>query len=90
LADTVDATMHDRIRLLLALCAAKSYSDLVLGAWGCGVFGHAPRTVADSFHELLTMDFAGVFGNIVFAVFDRAKGETTYKAFRDVFDHGFG
>ena len=42
---------------------------LILGAWGCGVFGNRPQVVADLWSEVLdTLEWRGRFGCIVFAV----------------------
>jgi len=42
--------------------------DLVLGAWGCGVFGNDPATVAKLFNEAL-IEFS-CFRRVIFAVLD--------------------
>jgi uncharacterized protein (TIGR02452 family) len=66
----VDRVMTARITRALAICAAEGHSNLVLGAWGCGVFGNDPEVVARAFGLELEGAFAGVFEEVIFAVLD--------------------
>jgi uncharacterized protein (TIGR02452 family) len=49
----VPDTVRRRIEYVLALAAAHGCENLVLGAWGCGVFGNDPAQVAGAFMALL-------------------------------------
>merc|ERR1712008_223286 len=60
--------MHERIRRVLHTFASNGCMDLVLGAWGCGVFGNNPATVARLFNEALREFFC--FRRVIFAVLD--------------------
>ena len=73
----VGPTFRRRIGAVLSAAAARNQAALVLGAWGCGVFGNAPAAVAGLFAEQLLAGgrFAGVFEHITFAVLD-ARGES--------------
>jgi uncharacterized protein (TIGR02452 family) len=73
-----------RARGVLAVAADHAVTDLVLGAWGCGVFRNDPAMVAGAFRALLHGEFAGAFPRVVFAVLDRAG--TTRRAFERAFD----
>lgn len=64
-----------RAELVLEVAALHGYRDLVLGAWGCGVFQNDPSQVAEAFRGLLAGRFAGAFERVVFGVLDR-KPET--------------
>ncbi|MDT0266883.1 TIGR02452 family protein [Streptomyces sp. DSM 44915] len=77
--------LAERARGVLAVAAHGGHRRLVLGAWGCGVFGNDPRQVAGVFAELLTGDgpFAAAFERVVFAVLDRAG--PTRAAFAETF-----
>lgn len=70
-------TFRRRIEQVLAAAVVFEQSALVLGAWGCGVFGNDPATVAELFGEFLLNDgpFAGAFDTVAFAVLDR-RGDT--------------
>ena len=72
-----------RSECVLALAAAHGYRQLVLGAWGCGVFRNDPAIVAASFAaHLRTGTWAGRFERIVFSVLDTSSSQNTYAAFR--------
>ena len=58
-----------RMRCVLYAAHAAGCSTLILGAWGCGVFGNRPQVVADLWSEVLdTLEWRGRFECIVFAV----------------------
>lgn len=79
----IEATLRRRAALVLALAAAQGYRQLVLGAWGCGVFRNDPRLVAAIFAELLhSEEWAGRFGYVRFSVLDSASGMPTFQAFQ--------
>ncbi|WP_052848684.1 TIGR02452 family protein [Streptomyces avicenniae] len=67
----IPGALATRARGVLAVAAHHGHSRLVLGAWGCGVFGNEPAEVAEAFAAHLRGDFAGVFTRVVFAVLDR-------------------
>jgi uncharacterized protein (TIGR02452 family) len=51
---------------------AMGCKTLILGAFGCGVFGNNPDYVADYFHQYLTLPkFENVFEKVVFAMGSR-------------------
>jgi uncharacterized protein (TIGR02452 family) len=81
----VRATLAGRADLVLSVAAIQNVDQLVLGAWGCGVFRNDPRLVAAIFKDLLQQKFAGAFENVVFAVFDRSPTQETYRAFTSAF-----
>lgn len=56
---------------------------IVLGAFGCGVFGNDPKKVAKLFHLLLESDeFKGVFKEVHFSIFGKNEN---YSIFKDEF-----
>ena len=84
--DIVDEVMASRLRNMFAAAAHYGYKNLVLGAWGCGAFGHEPETVAEYFFDLLILDeFAAYFDKIVFAILDRGA-KRNFKAFQEMFE----
>lgn len=86
-AAAIEPALRRRAELVLTIAKAHSIERLILGAWGCGVFRNDPKLVAAVFADLLkpTGKFAGAFSQVVFAVFDRSVGETTYRAFAERF-----
>jgi uncharacterized protein (TIGR02452 family) len=81
----IEAVMTHRIALLLNLALYKGDTHLVLGAWGCGVFGNDANDMARYFaiQLLENSKYIGAFEHISFAVLDR-KNIGTYDAFRAV------
>lgn len=76
------AAFSQRIGRVLTVAAWSGFGrDLVLGAWGCGVFGWDPTVVANMFKDHLEGEFAGVFKRVAFAI----PGGKNLVAFQKVF-----
>lgn len=69
----LEAAMLARVEMLLALAVHHGHTALVLGAWGCGVFGNQPSDMARWFaaHLLHNRKYRNAFEHVVFAVLDR-------------------
>jgi uncharacterized protein (TIGR02452 family) len=74
-----------RSELVLALAASQGYVDLILGAWGCGVFRNDPRVVAAAFATHLRGAWAGRFQRVLFSVYDASETKGTLRAFEEQF-----
>eukprot|EP00927_Polykrikos_kofoidii_P067028 TRINITY_DN62567_c0_g1_i1.p1 TRINITY_DN62567_c0_g1~~TRINITY_DN62567_c0_g1_i1.p1 ORF type:complete len:430 (+),score=62.32 TRINITY_DN62567_c0_g1_i1:104-1393(+) len=70
-----EEALRERIPRILNLFARHGVVDIVLGAWGCGVFGNNPTTVAALFAEQLRGPYRGCFRRIIFAVLDAAMAK---------------
>lgn len=80
---TLDEVMIYRLRRMLLMAARYGYRNLVLGAWGCGAFGHDAETVAGYFYKLFFEErFDEFFDNVAFAIL---HDEDKIYAFRKVF-----
>jgi uncharacterized protein (TIGR02452 family) len=80
-------TMRRRAGYVLGIARDNGHRSLLLGAWGCGVFGNDPALVADAFGKWLECDsFRGCFDRVVFAVYDTSKRRETLKAFQRRFN----
>jgi uncharacterized protein (TIGR02452 family) len=79
--------LHRRTERVLAVAAHHGARNLVLGAWGCGVFRNDPREVAEAFHTHLTGDgaFSSAFERVLFAVWARTPDSANRAAFADCF-----
>ncbi|MFJ5990615.1 TIGR02452 family protein [Lentzea sp. NPDC092896] len=84
-ADDIPLALLRRAIRVLHVAASHGHRRLVLGAWGCGVFGNDPTTVARIF--ALALRDNRFFDHVVFAVLDRQKGAPTLTAFADAL-HG--
>lgn len=77
-----------RIHRILSIARSHRYRSLVLGAWGCGAFGNDPERTARSFRKHLEGDFAGWFGDVVFAIADTSGAGVNLGPFQRVFEAG--
>lgn len=78
--------LQRRARMLLEVCAHQGHRDLILGAWGCGVFQNDPAEVATTFRDLLHHpDFSGRFDLATFAIYDRTPRQEVLRGFQAVF-----
>ena len=85
-AEAVEHTLRRRCGMVLGVARAHGHRDIILGAWGCGVFRNDPALVAGAFDSWLRGPvFSGAFRRVVFAIYDPAKTRATYKAFRSQF-----
>ena len=81
---TVLEIMENRIRYILKLFAAKGDVKIILGTFGCGVFGNDAADVANIFYKLLKNEgFERYFKYIGFAVYD-PRGQQ-YNIFKSKF-----
>ena len=83
-AARIESVMRTRLERVLWVARQQGHRSLILGAWGCGVFGNEPDVVARLFAEQLLGSgrFAGQFARLVFAVYDRSEGQAVLAAFR--------
>jgi len=82
----IPETLRRRARFVLAIAHHYGATDLVLGAWGCGVFRNDPKLVATTFAGLVQGDgpFTKCFTRIVFAIYDRSSDKSVLHAFEEI------
>lgn len=84
--EEIKTVMFERIDRVLRLASAKGHRNLVLGAWGCGVFRNDPRIIASLFKQALAQDdLQGVFERVRFSVLDWTAHLSTFRAFTEAF-----
>ena len=76
--------MKKRIKRVLQIALAYGYSDLVLGAWGCGAFRNDIRRTARDFRITLK-ELGNVFSDVVFAVTDWSPNRKCLAPFAEAF-----
>lgn len=59
--------LNERIRFIIRIAATYGCENLILGAFGCGVFGNDPELVAKCFLDAID-EYSNSFKNIIFAV----------------------
>lgn len=76
----------DKIRLMLSIPSRFNVKNLVLGAWGCGVYKNEPERMATYFHDIITNEgYQGLYDNIVFAVInDNNSVGNNYEIFNKI------
>jgi uncharacterized protein (TIGR02452 family) len=75
--------LESRIDFILDIAKMHKVDILVLGAFGCGVFGQSGEEVAKIFHKLLLREEYGCFESVVFAV--PASKNGNFQSFYDCF-----
>lgn len=75
--------LESRIDFILDIAKRHKVDILVLGAFGCGVFGQSGEEVAKIFHKLLLREEYGCFESVVFAV--PASKNGNFQCFYDCF-----
>lgn len=79
-----ERVMRRRMKLALAIFAKQGAKNLVLGAYGCGVFCNDPKLIAAWWQELLEDEGMGQYFDFIFhAVLDRSQNGTCIKAFQN-------
>ncbi len=61
---------YNRVDFILSVAVLNGVRNLILGAFGCGVFGNKPGYAASVFKELLSTRYKGCFENVVFPIPD--------------------
>lgn len=67
---SLDAAYDRRIFKMLKIAETHKTENLILGAWGCGVFNNDPKLVSSMFKHHLTSHNWN-FKNVVFAVLEK-------------------
>ena len=77
--------MKERMRIAPAIHAYEKNATILLGAFGCGVFGNDPKDVARWWRELLIDEkYSRFFRRVLFTVLDRTNG-SNIKAYENAF-----
>lgn len=81
--EEITKVIYSRVNAVLMAAAKSDIDDIVLGAFGCGVFACNPETVAKAFKFYLSSAYAHEFRNVVFAIPKRNDGN--FATFENVF-----
>ena len=88
--EAVNGTIKRRIRILLRNAIKHGHDSVVLGAWGCGVFGNEPKDVATCFRDVLVKEgYDKHLKNVNFAIFGKENSENIL-GFKEVFAKELG
>ena len=71
------SSFRARMQRVLYAAYAAGCSHVVLGAWGCGVFGNDPSVVAALWREVLQLpEWRGRFACVIFAILPGVQGRS--------------
>ena len=76
--------LYSRCKFVLDIAEDQHVDTLILGAFGCGVFGQNPYTVASMFKKLLT-EYKYRFNRVIFAIPFSGHGKENNIAFKSTF-----
>ncbi|XSG76826.1 TIGR02452 family protein [Herpetosiphon llansteffanensis] len=79
----IEPAMRQRMQRLLAFCANQPIERLILGAWGCGVFGNDPALIARLFKEVIGQQ-SWPFSQIDFAIYDPSPSQANVGLFAKI------
>ena len=77
------AVLEKRWKRILSVAAFNQADILILGAFGCGVFGNPPEMVAQAFCNAFA-EFERCFGVTEFAVFAGNEDDPNYRVFSEM------
>lgn len=78
--DAAKTSMLKRMQYVYHLFNYLDCDTIVLGAWGCGVFGHDTSFVAKAWRDVINSELFSI-ANVIFAV----PGTSHYDKFKEVF-----
>ena len=78
--------MRTRCEKIIKVCIANKNKAIVLGAFGCGIFGNDPSEVADIFYDILvTQKLGNYLDLVVFALKGAKTSGYTFTSFKNKF-----
>ena len=78
--------MMNKIRLMLTMAGENGCDNVILGSWGCGVFGNNPMEVASMFRKVLIKEnYGGLFKNVIFAIINDSNSvDDNFNVFKNI------
>ena len=84
--DVVNEHMMSRLNHVLQAAYDQKVDTLILGAYGCGVFGNNPKDVANMMYILLNSTYKNCFKKVIFAIPEFSKKDKTFTIFKEAFN----
>jgi uncharacterized protein (TIGR02452 family) len=76
------AALDSRIKFVLDIAADNEVETLILGAFGCGVFGQDATEVISIFKKHLETTHKNCFKNVIFAIPNDGRSDNYNKAYK--------
>ncbi len=80
--DAIIDIFEKRFRRIFELAYHNKVQVLILGAFGCGVFGNPPELVAKA-ADKICREFSGKYDSLEFAIFEPVIKGKNYQGFLD-------
>lgn len=74
--------LESRIKFILDIAKENKVETLILGAFGCGVFGQDANEVSFIFNKLLNTSYKNLFKNVIFAIPMFNPKDSNYEIFK--------
>lgn len=84
-AHNIREVMSTRIEKILSVALDNGHNTIVLGAFGCGVFGNKPVEVVQIFKHVIHNKFKNKFKHIHFAIYDTTPRKEVFNIFKNAF-----
>jgi uncharacterized protein (TIGR02452 family) len=86
--DNYEADILDRMFYMINSAAIGGCDNIILGAWGCGVFKNDPKLISELFKETLYgSEIYKHFKNVVFAIINDSNSVgNNYQIFKETFN----
>lgn len=79
--ELLETIIQLRAMKILQVAQDNGHKNIILGAWGCGIFGNDPNMVALAFMKIITMMS---FEHVCFAIYDTRPQQPIFEAFKSV------
>lgn len=84
--NTIHEAMMSRLNHIFQAAYHQNVDILILGAFGCGVFGNSITDVSHMMYILLNSTYKNCFKEVVFAIPECHGSDTTFQLFKDSFN----
>lgn len=85
-ANDIRCELEKRIEHIVKVAIVNGKRKIILGAWGCGVFGNSAFDVANAFKKVLVLKgYEMYFNEIIFGIKCSKQDLNNYNTFKNVF-----
>lgn len=84
LPTTYESVTKNKIRLMCCIPSIYGVRNLILGAWGCGVYGNDPNVISSFYSSILKDEgYSSLYDKVIFAIInDHNSVANNYKIFK--------
>ena len=79
---------YNKIKAIIQCAVENNIDNLILGAFGCGVFANPSELVSKTFKKILIdEEYYKYFENVHFAIFSKSNNDKNLNEFKNVFEN---